>query len=57
MFLISVRESQEGNVRIFEGVTVPSPREPYVVETEDSRGCCTICSLGLEVKHTVNCVK
>lgn len=52
--LISVRESQEGSVRIFEGVNIPSLRESYIVKTEDSRGCCTICSLGLDVKHTVN---
>ena len=52
--LISVRESQEGNIRVFEGVNVPSPREPYVVKTEDPCGYCTICSLGLDVKHTVS---
>lgn len=52
--LISVRESQEGNIRVFEGVTIPSPREPYVVKTEDPHGCCTLCSLGLDVKHTVS---
>jgi len=52
--LISVRESQEGNIRVFEGVNVPSPREPYVVKTEDPHGCCTLCSLGLDVKHTVS---
>lgn len=51
---ISVCESQEGNVHIFEGVNIPSPREPYVVKTDDSHKCCTICSLGLDVKHTVN---
>lgn len=52
--LISVRESQEGNICVFEGVNVPSPRELYVVKTEDPRGCCTLCSLGLDVKHTVS---
>ena len=54
--LISVRESQEGNIRVFEGVNVPSPREPYVVKTDDPRGCCTLCSLGLDVKHTVSSI-
>ncbi|KAJ4435114.1 hypothetical protein ANN_23689 [Periplaneta americana] len=48
----SVHESQEGKVRVFEGVNVPSPREPYVIKLEDHRGCCNICTLGLEVKHT-----
>ncbi|KDR24159.1 39S ribosomal protein S18a, mitochondrial [Zootermopsis nevadensis] len=47
-----IHESQEGNVRIFQGVNILSPREPYLVKTDDSRGCCTICSLGLDVKHT-----
>lgn len=50
--LKEIRETGEGNVRIFEGVNVLSPREPYVVKAEDPRGCCTLCSLGLDVKHT-----
>lgn len=50
--LKEIHESQEGKVRVFEGVNVPSPREPYVIKLEDHRGCCNICTLGLEVKHT-----
>lgn len=50
--LKEIRESKEGSIRVFEGVNVTSPREPYVVKTEDPRGCCTLCSLGLDVKHT-----
>ncbi|KAJ9589911.1 hypothetical protein L9F63_016972 [Diploptera punctata] len=50
--LKEIHESKEGNVRIFEGVSIPSPREVHLVKTDDNRECCTICNLGLEVKHT-----
>ncbi|PSN44716.1 hypothetical protein C0J52_16648 [Blattella germanica] len=50
--LKEIHETQDGKVRIFEGINVASPRESLMVKNEDSQGCCNICSLGLEVKHT-----
>lgn len=38
---------------MIEGLTVSSPREPYLLDVvKESSGPCTVCALGLDVKHT-----
>ncbi|KAK3909588.1 28S ribosomal protein S18a, mitochondrial [Frankliniella fusca] len=47
-----IRERQEGDTLIFEGVEVKSPRERLLVKSENNHGACPLCALGLDVKHT-----
>ncbi|XP_034251202.1 39S ribosomal protein S18a, mitochondrial [Thrips palmi] len=50
--LKEIRETQDGNTLIIEGVNVKSPREDLVINTQNERGACSLCALGLDVKHT-----
>uniref|UniRef100_A0A6M2E4F0 Putative 28s ribosomal protein s18a n=1 Tax=Amblyomma tuberculatum TaxID=48802 RepID=A0A6M2E4F0_9ACAR len=48
-----IRESQEGNTTVVEGVFVESPRKGRVVEPKHSSSACPLCRLGLKnIKHT-----
>ncbi|KAK8756565.1 mitochondrial ribosomal protein S18A [Amblyomma americanum] len=48
-----IRESQEGNTTVIEGVFVDSPRKGRVVEPKHTSSACPLCRLGLkQIKHT-----
>lgn len=52
LLLKEIRQSQEGDTLVFEGVNVPSPRENLIVRSDNEHGACSLCTLGLDVKHT-----
>lgn len=53
MFVYVVKENKEGKILTIEGEIVPSPREPLMV-THQNKGACSVCSLNLDIKHTVS---
>lgn len=53
-YLVTVRETTEGNTLVIEGVMVPEKKEHLYLEAKN--GACPICSAGLDVKHTVRFV-
>ncbi|KAJ1529632.1 hypothetical protein ONE63_006396 [Megalurothrips usitatus] len=50
--LKEIRERQDGDTLIIEAVHVKSPREGHVVKSDNQHGACSLCALGLDVKHT-----
>lgn len=50
-FTFPVQANKVGNKLIIEGAYVPSPRKDYLIENKSE--CCPLCSLDLNLKHTV----
>uniref|UniRef100_G3MKT7 28S ribosomal protein S18a, mitochondrial n=1 Tax=Amblyomma maculatum TaxID=34609 RepID=G3MKT7_AMBMU len=52
-WFFAVRESQEGNTTVIEGVFVDSPRKGRVIEPKHTSSACPLCRLGLKkINHT-----
>ncbi|XP_066995245.1 large ribosomal subunit protein mL66 isoform X2 [Anabrus simplex] len=51
-FIKEIQETRDGNVRVIEGINLPSPREPYMLKTAAENGSCPVCRTGLDIKHT-----
>ncbi|XP_065291119.1 large ribosomal subunit protein mL66 [Dermacentor albipictus] len=48
-----IRESQENNTTVIEGVYVDSPRKGFVVKPKHTSSACPLCRLGLKrLNHT-----
>lgn len=50
--LKKIRETQDGNRLVIEGVIVPSPREKFFVKTDPNSKACPLCRTNLDIKHT-----
>ncbi|KAH8028270.1 hypothetical protein HPB51_014225 [Rhipicephalus microplus] len=53
-----IRQRQEGNTTVIEGVFIDSPRKGFVVKPKHTSSACPLCRLGLKrLNHTVRPIR